>query len=167
MEALSIPSYFLYPSTLLVSREPAEIVTILGSCVSVCFYDPVLKAGGMNHFMLPFWNGQGLASPKFGNIAITKLLEKMLQLGCQRENIRAKVFGGGKVIETSVSQFQIGERNIRVASEVLQELHVHITGSSLGGNQGRRIRFRTDTGEVLQKMIPEHPNRFEKLEVAS
>ena len=29
--------------------------------------------------MLPYWNGQGLASPKYGNIAIEKLIDKMIQ----------------------------------------------------------------------------------------
>ena len=49
----------------------------------VCLYDPVIRVGGINHYMLPLWNGQGLASPKYGNIAIEKLLEKMISLGCQ------------------------------------------------------------------------------------
>ena len=70
-------THFLYPSTLFASREPFIVNTILGSCVAVCIYDTVLKFGGINHYMLPFWNGQGLASPKFGNIAIHKLLEKI------------------------------------------------------------------------------------------
>ncbi|HEX2974864.1 MAG TPA: chemotaxis protein CheD, partial [Bacteroidales bacterium] len=58
-------SHFLYPSTLFVSREPVIVNTILGSCVAVCLYDTLLKYGGINHYMLPLWNGQGLASPKF------------------------------------------------------------------------------------------------------
>ena len=73
-----LPSHFLYPSALFASREPYIVNTILGSCVAVCLYDVKLQIGGINHYMLPFWNGQGLASPKFGNIAISKLLEKMI-----------------------------------------------------------------------------------------
>ena len=99
-------SHFLYPSAIFASPEPYVIKTILGSCVAVCFWDRVLKIGGMCHYMLPFWNGEGLASPKYGNIAIEKLLEKMYALGSNRFNIVAKVFGGGEIIDTKTPQFR-------------------------------------------------------------
>jgi chemotaxis protein CheD len=146
-------THFLYPSTLFASQEPYIINTILGSCVAVCFYDPVIKAGGINHYMLPFWNGEGLASPKYGNIAIEKLLEKMMAMGCNRSRLIAKVFGGGEVIDTQISQFNIGERNIQVAQQVLKEMKISISGQSLGGKQGRKIQFNTQTGAVLHKFI--------------
>lgn len=146
-------THFLYPSTLFASREPYLVNTILGSCVAVCLYDTVLCFGGINHYMLPFWNGQGLASPKFGNIAIHKLFEKMQALGSQQRNIIAKVFGGGNIIEASTAQFMIGDRNITVAKETLRELQIQIVSQSLGGTLGRKIQFNTSTGEVKQKMI--------------
>ncbi len=103
--------------------------------------------------MLPYWNGQGLASPKYGNIAIEKLIEKMLSFGSLKSNLKAKVFGGGEVIETNITQFHIGERNIRVAIEMLQEFNIPVVAKSLGGKLGRKIEFTTDTGEVRQKYI--------------
>lgn len=148
-----IETHFLYPAALYASKLPTRVSTILGSCVAVCLFDPVLKIGGINHFMLPYWNGQGLASPKYGNIAIEKLFEKMLSNGSQKVNIRAKVFGGGEVIETNISQFHIGERNIQVALEMLEEYRIPIIAKSLGGKLGRKIEFCTDTGEVRQKYI--------------
>jgi chemotaxis protein CheD len=149
-------THFLYPSTLFASREPYIVNTILGSCISVCLYDTNLKFGGINHYMLPYWNGQGLASPKFGNIAIHKLLEKMQSLGSSQKNLIAKVFGGGNVIETSNSQFMIGDRNIVVAKDMLKELQIQIIGQSVGGSLGRKIQFNTATGEVKQKIIEKH-----------
>jgi chemotaxis protein CheD len=146
-------THFLYPSTLFASREPYIVNTILGSCVAVCIFDTVLCFGGINHYMLPFWNGQGLASPKFGNIAIHKLIEKMQSLGSQQRNMIAKVFGGGNIIEASTAQFMIGDRNISVAKETLKELQIQIISQSLGGNLGRKIQYNTATGEVKQKMI--------------
>lgn len=146
-------NHFLYPSTLFASREPFIVNTILGSCIAVCLYDDVLKCGGINHYMLPFWNGQGLASPKFGNIAIHKLLEKMQLLGCSQKNLIAKVFGGGNIIESSSVQFMIGDRNIVVAKDMLKELNIRIVSQSVGGNLGRKIQFNTATGEVRQKII--------------
>jgi chemotaxis protein CheD len=146
-------SHFLYPAALYASKSPTLVNTILGSCVSVCFWDPILRVGGINHFMLPLWNGTGLASPKYGNIAIERLLEKMISMGCNQKNLKAKVFGGGEVIETNIKQFHIGQRNIEIAFQTLEELRIPIVGSSVGGTLGRRIQYNTETGEVKQKMI--------------
>ncbi len=151
---MELKTHFLYPSTLFASKTPYLVNTILGSCVAVCMYDPVLKIGGINHYMLPLWNGEGLASPKYGNIAIEKLLEKMIANGSKKSNIIAKIFGGGEVIDTNISQFHIGERNILIAQQVLKELNIRISGQSLGGKNGRKIQFNTGTGAVLQKIIP-------------
>ncbi len=153
-------THFLYPSTLFVSKEQYLVNTILGSCVAVCLFDPITKTGGINHYMLPFWNGEGLASPKYGNIAIERMVEKMISLGCKKSNLIAKVFGGGEVIDTQISQFHIGERNIAVAYQMLKELNIAISGQSVGGKNGRKIQFNTGTGAVLQKMIAKQS--FEK-----
>jgi chemotaxis protein CheD len=153
-----INTHFLYPAALFASDSPHRVSTILGSCVAVCFYDPITKIGGINHFMLPYWNGQGLASPKYGNIAIEKLLEKMISLGSKKTNIRAKVFGGGEVIDTNISQFQIGERNIKLALEMLEELRIPVIAKSVGGKFGRKIEYCTESGEVKQRYIERSVN---------
>ncbi|MBQ4408370.1 MAG: chemotaxis protein CheD [Bacteroidales bacterium] len=145
--------HFLYPSTMFASAQPAEVTTILGSCVAVCLWDRYLGIGGINHYMLPTWNGMELASPKYGNIAIERLTERMLQLGCKKNNLVAKVFGGGEVITVSSSSMHIGERNVMVAEEMLMEQNIPIIGRSTGGKNGRKIIFNTHTGEVLQCYI--------------
>lgn len=109
--------------------------------------------------MLPLWNGQGLASPKYGNIAINKLLEKMLSIGCSQRNLVAKVFGGANVIETNNAQFMIGERNISIAFDMLNALQIKVISQSIGGTQGRKIQFNTLTGEIRQKMIERQANQ--------
>jgi chemotaxis protein CheD len=149
----NIEQHFLYPSALFASAKPHRVVTVLGSCVSVCLWDPVLSIGGINHFMLPFWNGNGLASPKYGNIAIEKLIERMLLLGSSKANLRAKVFGGGEVIETNIANFRIGERNIAIAKEMLEAHRIPVVAQSVGGKNGRKLMFVTSTGEVFQKII--------------
>jgi chemotaxis protein CheD len=146
-------THFLYPSTLFFSKEPYLVNTILGSCVAVCLYDPVLHLGGINHYMLPLWNGQGLASPKYGNIAIERLLDKLISAGACRTRLIAKVFGGGEVIDTGIKQFNIGQRNIQIAFDILKEQKIKISGQSVGGRLGRKIQFNTFSGTVLQKMI--------------
>ena len=146
----TIMKHYLYPSTLIVSEELCLVTTVLGSCVSVCLYDKVLKNGGINHFMLPFWNGKGLASPKYGNIAISQLIDKMTDLGCDKRNLVAKMFGGAN---QSISRMNIGERNAKVAMEFLSKYGISIVAESIEGTEGRKIEFNTCTGEVRMKYI--------------
>jgi len=153
MTGKGVDSHFLYPAALFASKEPYLINTILGSCVAVCLHDPKLKVGGMCHYMLPLWNGNGLASPKYGNIAIERLLDKLKSFGATNGSIKAKIFGGGEVIETTMPQFHIGKRNIELAREMLDDLKIPIVASSVGGKLGRKIIFNTETGEVKQRYV--------------
>ena len=152
---------FLYPAALYAGTEPTNVITILGSCVAVCLWDPVIKRGGINHFMLPLWNGQGLASPRYGNIAVTKLLEEMEVMGSARSNIEAKIFGGAEVLEMKQSNFKIGKRNIELAVKMLKQFNISIKAQSTGGKRGRKILFNTATGEVRMKYIGQEKNKSE------
>lgn len=144
--------HFLYPSAIYASKAPTRVTTVLGTCVAVCLWDKKLGVGGINHYMLPLWNGEGLASPKYGNIAIEKLHEKMLEMGSSPSNIVAKIFGGKEnVIE--VDTFRIGPRNFEFAIEKLNDLRIPIVAKSIGGKHGRKILFNTQTGEVLMKLV--------------
>ena len=150
---ISLQSHYLYPSVLFATHEATIVNTILGSCVSVCLWDSKNEFGGMNHYMLPLWNGRGLPSPKYGNFAIPKLIDKMISLGSDPKDLIAKVMGGGEVLVTQNDQFHIGSRNIQIAFEMLEERKITITGKSVGGVLGRKIQFRTDTGIVKQVFL--------------
>ncbi len=146
--------HFLYPSTIFADRRPHQVVTILGSCLSVCIWDDKLGFGGINHYMLPLWNGEGLASPKFGNIAIEKLIHKMTSLGSNRKNLIAKIFGGADQFNSNAqSQYKIGERNVKLAVDMLREEKIDIINFSVGGNKGRKVIFYTQTGEILMRYV--------------
>lgn len=149
----AVNSYFLHPGGLFVKNTEYVVRTVLGSCVSVCLWDPVLQAGGINHYMLALWNGEGLPSPRYGNIAIPKLIENMLKLGCKRHNLQAKIFGGAAVIGNTSGVLNIGTRNINLAEEMLNNEKIPIIGRDVDGNSGRKILFNTKTGRVLLKKL--------------
>lgn len=144
-----INKHFLYPGT--IFAEPLEylISTVLGSCVAVCLWDHTVRRGGMNHIMLPLWNGEGLATPKYGNIAMEKLLAKVLSIGCRREYLVAKVFGGANVSGTGLEVFMIGDRNITLALEMLEEFRIPVVAKDVGGRAGRKIIMNSKTGVVM------------------
>ena len=136
-----------------MSEKPMILNTVLGSCVSVCLWDSKNKIGGMNHYMLPYWNGNGLASPKYGNIAITQLINKMIALQGSPQNMLAKIFGGAKMLQEQSNVFDIGRRNTELAHEILSVQKIRIVAESTGGEKGRKIFFNTNTGEVFQKLL--------------
>jgi chemotaxis protein CheD len=149
-----LKQHFLFPCMIFCDRDECLVSTVLGSCVSVCLYEPVMRAGGINHFMLPFWNGEGLASPKFGNIAVARLIADMESLGCRAAQLKAKVFGGAKVLSAKInSELNVGERNIQSAMDALNRAGIPVAAASVGEDYGRKIIFNTATGEILLKRI--------------
>lgn len=148
-----LPKIFVFPGNLEISKKPTLFTTILGSCIAVCIWDNKLKFGGMNHFMLPLWNGEGLASPKYGNIAIDKLVKRMLWNGSSIENLEAKIFGGGNVLESINNLYNIGDRNIEMALSKIAEYNIKVISSSTGGKRGRKILMDNSNFKILHKFI--------------
>ena len=143
--------HYLYPGTLFVHRHPHRITTVLGSCVSVCLWNQTARLGGINHYLLPLWNGEGLPTPKYGNIAINKLVEKVKALSSPGDKLIAKVFGGASMWEKTEGLLAIGQRNIEFAIETLESHKILIVGSDLGGHQGRKVIFNSGDGTVLMR----------------
>ena len=105
----------------------------------------------MNHYMLPTWNDQGLATPKYGNVATKRLIEKMLDLGAGKGNLVAKVFGGANNLQTNV--YQIGKRNIEMAFKVLEQHNIPVLKSDVGGMKGRKIMLNSASNVIFLKYV--------------
>lgn len=146
-------THYLFPGNIFAHREPYIVTTVLGSCISVTLFDAINRIGGINHYMLPLWNGEGLPTPKYGNIAISKLLDKLMSLGADRRNIKAKVIGGASMYGKSKGFIDIGGRNIAVAEDCLKEEGIPVVSSDTGGIRGRKILFFTETGIVRVKTL--------------
>ena len=144
---------FLLASTIFVSKEEYFITTILGSCVAVCLYDPVLQIGGMNHYMMPLWNGDGLPTPKYGNVAIEKLIKSLERKGAVKERMIAKLFGGANQHQSS---FEVGKKNVKIAYDLLEKNNIKLAAKHVEGEFGRKIIFNTKTGKVMMKLISKH-----------
>lgn len=145
---------YLHPGQLFVSADSFAVTTVLGSCVAVCIWDPLSGIGGMNHFLLPTFSGEGIASPRFGNIAIKELLAQLAELGSQKHNLLAKIFGGACVLEAfRQRQHHLGTKNIEVARELLESESIPLVGHDVGGQRGRKLIFHTDDGAAWVKAL--------------
>lgn len=150
IEDTALKSFFLIPGDLFVTKEPYLIKTLLGTCVSVCLFDPINMVAGMNHYLLPEKNDAGSNVPKYGTVAIKQLYEKMIGLGAEKQNLIAKIFGG---ISTESSVYKIGQRNIEMAEQLLYEMRIPIVAKNVGGTKSRKIILNSTNGQVLMKYL--------------
>ncbi len=149
---------YLGPGQLFASAESAEASMIVGSCVTVCLWEPRLRAGGANHFLLPLWVGNGLSSPRYGNVAVERLIRELQCLGCRTQDLQAKLFGGAAVIEAFRDRpdhlgFDLGFKNVELARRLLREHGIPVVAEDVGGHRGRKVTFDTQSGVASVRLI--------------
>lgn len=141
-----------------VTKKEGILTTLgLGSCVGVTLYDPITKVAGLVHVMLPssktIRNRNNPA--KFADTGVVLLLEKVVQLGANKERLECKLAGGAQMFSFSNKNdiMKIGERNVIATKEILKELKIPIVAEDTGGNFGRTIELYSNTGILFVKTI--------------
>lgn len=138
------------------TTEDTLIVTVLGSCVSVCLRDPLKKIGGMNHFLLPNDDAVSLSSAsesaRYGVYAMELLINQLLKLGAEKRRLEAKVFGGGNVLK-GLSINNVGERNAEFILNYLRTESIPVLAKDLLDQYPRKVYFFPYSGEVKVKKI--------------
>lgn len=132
------------------------LATLLGSCVAVCLHDPLLRLGGINHFMLPDLARSrhgDVDSLLSGNFAMEALLNALLGKGAKKVRLQAKAFGGGTIIDTDGGSLSIGMRNANFAKEWLDREGIPLTSSDFLGPWSRKIIFLPATGDAFCKRM--------------
>ncbi len=128
------------------------LATLLGSCVAVCLFDPQLRIGGMNHFMLPNIRRSrhdDVDSLLSGDFAMEALLNALLQRGARKVRVQAKAFGGGTIINVSGQSMSIGVRNAEFTRQWLDREGIPLLASDFLGPWSRKVLFLPNIGEVL------------------
>jgi chemotaxis protein CheD len=144
---------YLAPGQLLATAEPVTVRTVLGSCVAVCLYDPLLRVGGMNHFLLPESRGGGEASFRYGDAAMEGLWRELARLGAGALGLRARVFGGARVLSGISDLMHLGERNVECALAWLGERRVPVVERHVLGSRARRIEFCVQDGAARIRLL--------------
>lgn len=146
----------ILPGEYYYTSKDMLIVTVLGSCVAACIRDRVSGLGGMNHFMLPDGGGDSdnpvSASMRYGTYAMEVLINQLLKSGARRENMEAKVFGGGAVLR-GFTAINVGERNAEFVLKYLRAEKMRITAEDLNDVYPRKVYFFPRTGKVLVKKL--------------
>lgn len=146
----------ILPGEYYVTQRGIVIVTVLGSCVSVCLRDRMSGIGGMNHFMLPGNVDGGIspisASARYGVYAMEILLNHLLKLGARRNSLEAKVFGGGSVLRGMTAN-NVGARNAEFVLDYLQTEKVPVVAQDLLDIYPRKVYFFPENGKVMVKKL--------------
>jgi chemotaxis protein CheD len=146
----------ILPGQYHAASGPVGMSTVLGSCISTCLWDPALRIGGMNHFMLPGDNGTAgspvTKSARFGVYAMELLINDMLKLGAERRRLVAKVFGGGRLLQ-GFGTLDVGGRNCAFVLEFLREEGIPVLAQDLLDTYPRKVHFSSENGKVLLKKL--------------
>lgn len=152
----------ILPGEYYFTNKDMVIVTVLGSCVSACIRDKISGVGGMNHFMLPDSGKANKGNPisesmRYGAYAMEVLINQLLKNGARRENLEAKIFGGGSVLR-SFTSMNVGDCNAHFVRNFLKEDRIRVTEEDLNDIYPRKIYFFPRTGRVLVKKLKQLNN---------
>lgn len=150
----------ILPGQYYAAKGDVAIITVLGSCVSACLWDPQLNIGGMNHFMLPGDNPAAAppasraapASARLGLYAMEVLINELIHMGADRKRLVAKVFGGGNVLE-GFGLLNVGSQNSEFVLGFLKEENIPVIARDLLDTCARKVYFFPRTGKVLLKKL--------------
>lgn len=139
-----------------VSNNPEEsIITYsLGSCIGLVIYDPIVKVGGMLHYMLPessIDKGKASARPyMFADSGIPRLFKTAYKLGAAKQRMQVYVAGGAEILDQK-GFFNIGKRNYIALKKMFFKNKVLINKEDVGGNVNRTVRIDIATGDIFVK----------------
>lgn len=138
------------------SNNPSITVSTyaLGSCVAVVAYDPVARAGGILHAMLPdsaLSPAKAAAQPAmFVDTGLVAILRSLAGLKVDPRRLRIFLAGGASVL-TGHDNFKIGERNIRAVAAHLGKHGLSAHHTALGGTINRTVHLNIGNGAITLK----------------
>jgi len=147
-----VTDYFLNSGELIFSSESCVVKTILGSCVGVAVYDPMLKIGGLCHYLLPE-GPDGNRSSRYGDTALPHLLARFHAAGSKKKDLRSWIIGGALLLEAH-EIFFVGDRNADYAENYLREREIRVVENQTRGYRGRKVMFHTGQGLIRIEIIP-------------
>jgi chemotaxis protein CheD len=94
---------------------------------------------------------------RYGAYAMEVLINELLKAGARRENLEAKVFGGGNVLR-GFTAINVGERNAQFVRDFLRAEKIRIVAEDLNDVHPRKVYYFPATGRVLVKKLKQLNN---------
>lgn len=146
----------IMPGEYYATARNMVVVTVLGSCVAACLRDRVSGIGGMNHFMLPHSDNDPKnplsTSARYGSYAMEMLINHIIKLGAKRNNLEAKVFGGGNVLR-GFTVTNVGQMNASFVLDFLDTEKITVVAQDLLDIYPRKVYYFPKTGRAMVKTL--------------
>jgi chemotaxis protein CheD len=160
-------NHFINVGEFYFSDNACFIHTILGSCIAITLWHPILKIGGMCHFVLPMRpNSIPSASHngRYSDGAMALFEEQAKLRNTLLKDYQGKIFGGSNMLSLSSlnEDESVGMKNAEAAMEQLAQRGIPILVAHVGETGQRRIAFNVSNGDVwvkhtpLQKVVPQN-----------
>jgi chemotaxis protein CheD len=173
---------YLQPGEYFWGGEDNRVKTLLGSCVAICIWHPVLKIGGMSHCLLPsrytatiggrestdlagasrLTNANVELSGKYIDECFEIFFREMQSAGTRKQDYIIKVFGGGNMFELQdATGVTVGERNLQMLQQILARENIKVTAQHVGGKGHRNVIFELWNGDCWVKhadLVPNFPS---------
>ena len=139
-----------------VSNRPGESVITysLGSCIGLVIYDPVVRVGGILHYMRPessIDKEKAAQRPfMFADTGIPRLFKTAYKFGAKKQRMTVYVAGGAEILDQK-GTFNIGKRNYMALKKMFFKNNVIIDKQYVGGNVNRTVRVDIATGSMFLK----------------
>jgi chemotaxis protein CheD len=137
------------------ARADDVLVTYsLGSCIGLTLYDPVAKAGGLVHCLLPSSDidpDRAKFKPyMFVDTAVPALVQKLCDMGGEARRMVAKVAGGAGPLEGR-ELFGIAVRNHKAVRDALRSASIRVDAEDIGGTAARTMSLHVASGLTTVK----------------
>jgi chemotaxis protein CheD len=143
----------------IISTNNEDIVKTfaLSTCVAMVIYDQNKKILAMAHVLLPNAStdvdDEAHRTAKYADRAVYNVINEMkLKYNCNLKDFKISLYGG---VDSEVEdRFKVGERNLAVIKEILNDMNLRYEIVNTGGRVSRTLIAHTATGEVEVKSIP-------------
>jgi chemotaxis protein CheD len=145
---------FLLPGQWYFGATGATVKTLLGSCIAVTLWHPRRYVGGMCHFLLPTRPrpADGSLDGRFGEEALELLVREIKKTGTKTQDYEVSLYGGADTMPDEVKvKFNIGERNVEKAWELIDRHGFQLQCVDVGGNEPRNVTIDLTNGQVAMR----------------
>ncbi len=148
----TIREVYLRPGDFCFGEGRLRITTLLGSCISIILWHPLLAHGGMCHYMMPSRNqprGHAPLDGKYGDEAMELFMQELKKRRTVPMQYQVHLYGGGNMFnDPAAMTVNIGMKNIEAAYSMLDEYGLTLACDHIGNFGHRKVEFNVWNGEV-------------------
>ena len=139
-------------SELKISTSTAETLVAfsIGSGIAVSMYDAVTQVGGLLNFVLP--DSLKIGSERvnrypymFADTGILAFLEALNDIDAKTETLKVVIAGGAQILDQT-ADFNIGLKNYRALTSILNRQNLRIHYEDIGGSSKRTLGLNIGSG---------------------